>query len=205
VNEEFKTRTRLLYEVGAWHRSMRELEERCEQAEEALRAIEQRDQHLGDSAQLGIFTTDVHGRITGLNRKMREMVLSFTREDVTPADLFEFQPLVEAGVVEDFRHCIEKKESIVTNNLCVTPQGESLHLRFNLSPVPDGVGAVSGVLAFVEDITNLKLAEVAIRESEERYRLLFNSTPIALIESDASQLKTYLDRLRASGVTDFSE
>jgi diguanylate cyclase (GGDEF)-like protein len=45
----------------------------------------------------------------------------------------------------------------------------------------------------------------AVRRSEEKYRLLFHSTPIALIERDASRLKIYLDRLRESGVSDFEE
>ncbi len=45
--------------------------------------------------------------------------------------------------------------------------------------------------------------ENTVRKSEEKYRLLFHSTPIALIERDASRLKTYLDQLRESGVTDF--
>jgi len=45
--------------------------------------------------------------------------------------------------------------------------------------------------------------ENSARNSEDKYRLLFHSTPIALIERDASRLKTYLDRLRESGVTDF--
>jgi len=45
--------------------------------------------------------------------------------------------------------------------------------------------------------------EDTVRKSEERYRLLFHYTPIALIERDASRLKIYLDHLRESGVTDF--
>ncbi|MBI5591503.1 MAG: sensor domain-containing diguanylate cyclase [Deltaproteobacteria bacterium] len=47
--------------------------------------------------------------------------------------------------------------------------------------------------------------ENTVRRSEEKYRLLFHSTPIALIERDASRLKTYLDHLRESGVADFEE
>lgn len=192
-------------EVDALRRRMNEVEERSKRAEEALRAIEHRDRLLGDSAPFGIFTMDVEGRITGLNRKMMEMFPWPAVEDVPSVNLFEFQPLLEAGVAENFRRCIQKRESIVTHYPCISSQGECLSLRFHLSPVPDGTGAVSGALAFVEDITNLKLAEDAIQESEERYRLLFQSTPIALIERDASQLKAYLDRLRASGVTDFSD
>jgi diguanylate cyclase (GGDEF)-like protein len=204
VEDRFNTREQLLAEVGELRRSLNEAKERCERDEEALQAIEQRNRLLGDSTPLGVFTTDVQGRITGFNRKMTQMMPSLSRQDGTPSPLFKFQPLVDVGFVRDFRHCVEKKASAVKEYPCVTSQGGCMHLRFNLSPVLDDAGEVSGVLVFVEDITNLKLAEVAIREGEERYRLLFQSTPIALIERDASQLNIYLDYLRASGVTDFS-
>jgi len=49
----------------------------------------------------------------------------------------------------------------------------------------------------------VRVEENTVRRSEEKYRLLFHSTPIALIERDASRLKTYLDHLRESGVADF--
>jgi len=54
----------------------------------------------------------------------------------------------------------------------------------------------------VEDITDLKKAEIAIKESESKCRLLFQFAPVAMIERDASNLKTYIDRLRTSGVSD---
>jgi len=45
--------------------------------------------------------------------------------------------------------------------------------------------------------------EDIVRKSEEKYRLLFHYSPIALVERDASRLKNYLDHLRESGVADF--
>ena len=45
--------------------------------------------------------------------------------------------------------------------------------------------------------------EDTVRKSEEKYRLLFHYTPIALIEREASRLKIHLDHLRESGITDF--
>jgi PAS domain-containing protein len=41
-------------------------------------------------------------------------------------------------------------------------------------------------MAIAEDNTDLKKTEEALRESEKRYRQLFQSAPIALIEWDAS-------------------
>lgn len=42
----------------------------------------------------------------------------------------------------------------------------------------------------------------ALEETEARYRLLFEHSPIALMEEDLSTVKTFLDQLQAQGVTD---
>jgi diguanylate cyclase (GGDEF)-like protein len=57
-------------------------------------------------------------------------------------------------------------------------------------------------MAIVEDCTNLNRAEAALRESETRYRQLFQSAPIALIEWDVSELKVYLERIHTKSVAD---
>lgn len=43
----------------------------------------------------------------------------------------------------------------------------------------------------------------ALRESEARYRSLFEQSPVSIWEEDASALKNYIDGLRASGVNGF--
>ncbi len=48
-------------------------------------------------------------------------------------------------------------------------------------------------------------AGTALRESEKRYRVLFEDMPIAIWEEDFSQVKKYLNSLRRQGVTDFRE
>ncbi|MEW6400753.1 MAG: PAS domain S-box protein, partial [Chloroflexota bacterium] len=42
-----------------------------------------------------------------------------------------------------------------------------------------------------------------LKESEERYRLVFENSPVSIWEEDFSLVKAYFDQLRASGVTDF--
>ncbi len=51
--------------------------------------------------------------------------------------------------------------------------------------------------------TERRWAEEALKQSEARYRSLFEDSPISLWEEDFSAIKTYLDSLRASGVKDF--
>ncbi len=50
-----------------------------------------------------------------------------------------------------------------------------------------------------------KKTEVALRESEDRYRGLFEDSPIPLWEEDFSEIKQLIDSLTASGVKDMRE
>lgn len=53
-----------------------------------------------------------------------------------------------------------------------------------------------------DEIAERERAQVALRESQDRYRSLFEESPIALWEEDLSEVRAYLDSLRADGVED---
>ncbi len=52
------------------------------------------------------------------------------------------------------------------------------------------------------DISYLKRTEQALKESETRYRSIFEDSPVSLWEEDFSPVKAYLESLRADGITD---
>ena len=82
--------------------------------------------------------------------------------------------------------------------------GTSFHSRISFSIPEARRGDWSRVLVAVEDITETKSANDALRQSETRYRELFEVSPGAMFESDWSRLKLMVDDLRSDGVVDFA-
>jgi PAS domain S-box-containing protein len=198
----------VMSEIDILRRQVDELkgiEQRCHQAEAALKAIEERNRLLGDSTPLGMITIDVHGGITGINRKMLDMLSLANIDGPNRISLFDYPGMAESGIVADIQQCIAQMNPVIAERPYCNPQGACIHMRCYLSPVPGRGGAVDGVMAIVEDNTDLKRTEEALRESEKRYRRLFQSAPIALIEWDVSHLKAYLEKLRASEISDFRQ
>jgi len=63
------------------------------------------------------------------------------------------------------------------------------------SPLLDGNDKVIGLIGISRDVTTARL-------SEEKYRFIFDNAPFSFWEEDFSNVKSYLDELKAAGVTD---
>jgi diguanylate cyclase (GGDEF)-like protein/PAS domain S-box-containing protein len=70
------------------------------------------------------------------------------------------------------------------------PDGQAQYALISGEPIFDSQGAFRGYRGVGRDITALKLAELALRDNEERLRLQFRDMPIACIILDKSFLVT---------------
>ncbi len=61
------------------------------------------------------------------------------------------------------------------------------------------------ILSITRDISEIKNAQRAIQESEERYRTIFDTVPVSLWEQDFLAVYDMLEGVRAGGVTDLAK
>lgn len=145
-------------------------------AEEALRHSEERYRDLVENAQDLIYEHDLQGNFTASN-KAGERITGYTLEETLKLNL---GLSVAPDYLEKAQEMLQRKlagESVTAYDLVIVAKdGHRVPVEVNTRLVfRDGVPV--GVQGIARDITERKRADEVLRESEERYRLLFESNP----------------------------
>ena len=82
---------------------------------------------------------------------------------------------------ETHRKGLEGETQTKDEDLWLKADGSRTWMRWNVSPWLDATGKIGGILIMSENITARKEAEEALRESEKKYRDLFESSRDALM------------------------
>ena len=175
------------------------------QIEQQTRALAEAEAHyrtLFEGSPVGLYRTTPTGQIVDANPAIVQMLgypdletylrLSAMDLYVDPEERRAWQALMEReGIVRDFEARARRSDGTV------------IWVRDNARAVRDDRGQVVHYDGIWEDISEQKRAEAALRESQARYRALFEDSPISLWEEDFSAVKQRIEALRRQGVTDF--
>jgi PAS domain S-box-containing protein len=154
------------------------------QAEENLRESEKRFtkfmRHLPGLAWI----KDSDGRYVYANDAAQEAFGTTQAELYGKSDEELFPPETAAQFRSNDRLALESESSVQTIETLDQTDAVVHHSIVNKFAIPDATGKAALVGGIAIDITELKQAEQGLRDSEERYRTLFELGPVAVYSCD---------------------
>jgi len=169
------------------------------QANKALLESEERHRSFIDNAPIGIYTINTKGEFTYGNKKLLEMT-GYKREDWLNKP---FNPIVhpeDIGIVlEKIKRITLSEESSDPYEIrIVTPSGELMWLQITPVSISEkdksGEKKLIGIQSFAQNITDRKIAEQLLRNSEQRFRELAELLPDTIFEIDLYGKVTFVNQ-----------
>ena len=158
-----------------------------EKANETIKIERNKAQQYLNVASVMIIAFDCDGKIRMVNQSGRR-ILGINSDEVIGLDWFKnFVPEYQQfNVRAKFKEILEKKgkEELYSEYQVISKnRGERLIAWHSIALAGD-IGKVTGILCSGEDITEQKLAELRLVESEKKYHSLFNNVPVGVFRID---------------------
>jgi len=195
---------RRLRHLEALRKNEQHLEELVNERTRNLRESEGRYKSLIENIPLKIFAKDKNSVFISCNDNFAKD-LKINAEDMVGKNDYDFFPkdLADHYRADDERIMESGRTEEVEEKYIVG--GQEFWVNTTKTPIRGASGNITGLIGIFRDITERRLMMQQLRDNEERYRSLFESSPISLWEEDFSEVKRYADGLRSRGVRDLRE
>ncbi|MDD4242473.1 MAG: PAS domain S-box protein [Smithellaceae bacterium] len=194
-------------EISALKRQIGKLEKTkraCEQAQAGWRESEARCQTIIDAIPDGYVEADLAGNFTFINNRICEH-LDYPKAELIGANIRRFQNA--AGFQKTFRvynQIFKTGKPCKSFELaCLRKNGSQKIFEVSASLARDAQGRPVGFCSVSRDITERKKMERALRESENRYRMIVENINESVSTMDLNLNYTYVSpsEIRTSGYT----
>lgn len=178
-----------LQQAELYQRTHRELQER-RQIQDALQESEERFRSLSVFAPVGIYQTDIDGHFVYTNPRWQE-IAGLTFEESLGAGWEQgIHPDDQKMVFTAWHQLICQKNDFSLEFRFLTPEGKERWVFGQATAIRSVTGQVIGYVGVNEDITEQKQSEIALHESEARFRqmaALLDISPDAIFVRDLDQ------------------
>lgn len=149
-------------------------------AEEEVKKSEEKYRRLVETSNDMIFTVDLKGNFLFTNKAL-EKHLGYSDKEITKMNGFELvHPQDLKTIKEQFAQLVQGKSVDNMEYRYKAKPGHYVHILNNASPIFDSQGNVVAALGIARDITEHKRADEALKESEEKFRNLFENANDAI-------------------------
>ncbi|MDQ3742814.1 MAG: PAS domain S-box protein [Acidobacteriota bacterium] len=152
-------------------------------AEEALREANSKLELILNTSPLPITSADADGRITSWN-KAAERLFGWTAEEAVGRVCPTIPPAQTEEYVGMVRKAMQGETYVGLVHYRQKKNGSLLTCSVSAAPQRNARGEPVGVTIIVEDITERKQAEEALRESRQLLRLVLATLPVGVIVTD---------------------
>jgi PAS domain S-box-containing protein len=156
-----------------------------------------------ESSDAAIVGETVDGTIVSWNQGA-EKLYGYKAEEVVGRHISMLVPAERQDRIEPLFERLRRGERIEQfETIRVRKDDQLVPVSLTVSPIIDPSGAVVGISAIGRDITEQKQAEAKLRESEERFRNMADSAPVALWVTGPDGKASFYNRsaLRFMGFT----
>jgi PAS domain S-box-containing protein len=169
------------------------------QAELALRTSEKRFQDIVAASGDWVWEVGADGRYTYVSASVTEL-LGYAPEDAIGRTPFDLMPAEEAQrVAAEFAAIAARKQPFRDlENITLHKDGSPRYMHTSGMPILGRDGALLGYRGLDKDVTEKKRAELALRESEEKFRVIAQSAQDAIVMLDRDSGITFWNRAAQS-------
>ncbi len=162
----------------------RDITER-KRADEMLREQEERFRGTFENANVGVCIVGLDGRLIQVNRQMSAM-FGYSREELERMTVNTITSPEDADLSSTFMQQAIAGETAQTgfDKRYIHKDGHVIWGCVSSSLIRDSRGNPLYFISHVQDITDRKQAEEALRESEEKFTKLFQDAPVLIIITD---------------------
>src|SRR6056297_3616629 len=150
---------------------------------------------------LGAIEYNKRGVITDCNNKFVEIIGS-SRERLIGLNMIK--DLQDTGLIEEIKSSVEKGEGFYDGYYTSITAVKRTPVRVFFKGLRNDEGEIYSGLGLIEDITEREVVEKALKESETRYRRIFNRSAVSLWEEDISLVRKDIEQLKQRGIHDFN-